>query len=207
MWHSGRGHNTWTEDRSAVPGVQARGVEPKGKHGGALRGGDRFVPGCWWPALSICENSNDCTARRVTFTACNFQKVNKHRDRQIRACQGWGTLVLYPECVIGYLTECTLKWWIFLYVNYTCSFKYVIYFFTWLRQVLVAARGIFVAARGIFSCGTWDLVPWPGTESGPPALGGQSLSHWTTREVPVNYTSIKIKLKNSEVYQGIKMVH
>ena len=28
----------------------------------------------------------------------------------------------------------------------------------------------------------WDLVPWPGIEPRPPALGTQSLSHWTTRE-------------------------
>ena len=35
-----------------------------------------------------------------------------------------------------------------------------------------------------FSCGTWDLVPWPGIEPRLPALGVQSLSHWTTREVP-----------------------
>ena len=50
---------------------------------------------------------------------------------------------------------------------------------------------IFVAACGIFSCGMWtlscsmwDLVPWPGIELGAPALGVQSLSHLTTREVP-----------------------
>ena len=30
----------------------------------------------------------------------------------------------------------------------------------------------------------WDLVPWPGVEPGPPVLG-PSLSHWTTREVPI----------------------
>ena len=30
----------------------------------------------------------------------------------------------------------------------------------------------------------WDLVPWPGTEPWPLALGAQSLSHWITREVP-----------------------
>ena len=35
------------------------------------------------------------------------------------------------------------------------------------------------------SCSTWDLVPWPGTEPGPPSLGAWSLNHWTTREVPV----------------------
>ena len=32
------------------------------------------------------------------------------------------------------------------------------------------------------SCGMWNLVPQPGIEPGPSALGAQSLSHWTTRE-------------------------
>ena len=34
---------------------------------------------------------------------------------------------------------------------------------------------------------SWDmqgLVPWPGLEPGPPALGAQSLRHWSIREVP-----------------------
>ena len=35
------------------------------------------------------------------------------------------------------------------------------------------------------SCGLWDLVPRPGIKPGPPILGAQSLSHWTTREVPI----------------------
>ena len=34
------------------------------------------------------------------------------------------------------------------------------------------------------SCSMWDIVPWPGIEPGPPALGAQNLSHRTTREVP-----------------------
>ena len=33
----------------------------------------------------------------------------------------------------------------------------------------------------------WDLVPQPGMEPGPPALGAWSLSHWTTREVPLGF--------------------
>ena len=33
-------------------------------------------------------------------------------------------------------------------------------------------------------CGMWDLVPWPGIEPRPPALGAWSLSHCTAREVP-----------------------
>ena len=38
-------------------------------------------------------------------------------------------------------------------------------------------------AAADLSCGMWDLVPGPGIEPGLPALGTQSLSHWTTREV------------------------
>ena len=34
------------------------------------------------------------------------------------------------------------------------------------------------------SCGMWNPVPWPGIEPGAPALGVQSLSHWTTKQVP-----------------------
>ena len=36
------------------------------------------------------------------------------------------------------------------------------------------------------SCGMWDLAPWPGIKPRAPALGAQSLSHWTIREVPPN---------------------
>lgn len=41
-------------------------------------------------------------------------------------------------------------------------------------------------ARRIFdlSWGLWGLVPCPGTEPGPPALGVWSFSQWSTREVP-----------------------
>ena len=48
--------------------------------------------------------------------------------------------------------------------------------FIWMCWVLVAACRI-------FSCSMWDLVLWPGINPGPPALGAQSLSHWTTRKV------------------------
>ena len=48
----------------------------------------------------------------------------------------------------------------------------------WQYPVLVAAHRTLD-----LSCGMWDLVPWLGIEPGPPALGAQSPSHWTTREV------------------------
>ena len=41
------------------------------------------------------------------------------------------------------------------------------YFFIWLCQVLVVACEL--------SCSMWNLVPWPGIEPRPPALGAQSL--------------------------------
>ena len=51
--------------------------------------------------------------------------------------------------------------------------------------VLFPVLFIYLAALGL-SCSMWDLAPWPGIEPGPPALGAQSLSHWTTREVPIS---------------------
>ena len=39
-----------------------------------------------------------------------------------------------------------------------------------------------ICSTWYFCCSIWDLVPWPGLE---PALGAWSLSHWTTREVPM----------------------
>ena len=67
----------------------------------------------------------------------------------------------------------------FLYSFSFFLFLKNIYLFIWQHQVLVAAHGV-------FSCGTWDLVPWPGIDprgplhwehgvltTGPP---GQSLS-------------------------------
>ena len=43
-------------------------------------------------------------------------------------------------------------------------------------------------------CGMWDLVPWLGIQPQPPVLGVQSLSHWTTKEVPYLQISLTIHL-------------
>ena len=55
--------------------------------------------------------------------------------------------------------------------------------FICLGQVLVAIYEMFFAACRVFSCDMQGLVPWPGIKPGPPALGAQNLSHWTTKEV------------------------
>ena len=44
------------------------------------------------------------------------------------------------------------------------------------------------------SCSMWNLVPWPWIKPGPPALGVQSLSHWTPREVPGTFSHKVISL-------------
>ena len=57
---------------------------------------------------------------------------------------------------------------------------------TYLKKILfiyLAALGLSYGLR-TFSCGMWALVPQPGIESGPPALGAWNFSHWTTRDVP-----------------------
>ena len=35
--------------------------------------------------------------------------------------------------------------------------------------------GLLSSLRDLFSCSTWGLVPWPGSEPGPPALGAPQL--------------------------------
>ena len=51
---------------------------------------------------------------------------------------------------------------------------------------LVAACKLLVAAcKLLVATCMWDLVPQPGIEPRPPALGAWSLTHWTTREVPL----------------------
>ena len=63
--------------------------------------------------------------------------------------------------------------------------KKKIYLFSCARSHLQhSGSSIFTGACGIFSWGMWDLVPWPRIELGTPWLGVQSLSLWTTREVP-----------------------
>ena len=81
----------------------------------------------------------------------------------------------------------SMSWILLLYFKkFTGSLKkYLFYWFTWLFWVLTVTCRIFSCYKQTLSCGMWDLVPWPGMEPGPHQLGAWSLSHWTTREVPL----------------------
>ena len=50
-----------------------------------------------------------------------------------------------------------------------------------------------------------DLVPWAGTELGPPALGAWSLSHWTTREGPWIMLLWTVQLSHSVVSDSLPL--
>ena len=56
----------------------------------------------------------------------------------------------------------------------------ILFFFFFFKDYLL----LFILSAQGLSCNMWDLVPWPGVEPRPPALGAWSLSHWSTREVP-----------------------
>ena len=116
---------------------------------------------------------------------------------------GWGYEPLAAKVPETGSTSVAQLWtWLLGFTLFWACYLFICLFvclFVWLGRVLVeacwifvAAYGILVTACGIFSCGMrtltcsmWDLVPWPGIEPGPSALGAWSLSHWTTREVSV----------------------
>ena len=94
------------------------------------------------------------------------------------------------------------------YVIYLFKNIYLFIYLFMLHQVLVEAHDIFVVACGIFSCGIWDLSVvacgllscgmWTFSCSmhvrssfstrdwtQAPCMGAQSLTYWTTRDVPI----------------------
>ena len=84
----------------------------------------------------------------------------------------WPTLYLAPQYSI--IMAGNIYWFLCTRLH---AKPFIFYIFIWLCQILAAAGGI-------FSWGVWDLDPCPEIKSRTPALGAQSLSHWTTREGP-----------------------
>ena len=82
-----------------------------------------------------------------------------------------------------------------LKINRYYFFKLIFIYLFWLRCARSSLQhvgsslqhvGSLVAACGLLvATSMWDLVPRPGIEPRPPALGVWSLTHWTTREVPL----------------------
>ena len=118
------------------------------------------------------------------------------------------TFFLIPEgwvdCCWSYFVFPTLLVCLIHYPAGFCSFLSLKKLFIWLHQVLVVACRIFDLCCSMqdHSCGMWDLVPWPEIQPGPPALGVQSLSRWTIRDVPVGSCSIPSSTHSAEHMVG-----
>ena len=100
-------------------------------------------------------------------------------------CLDHGIYSVNAECVNGWYTlnSLTFIWYLFSTgVLITFSYHRILFLKIF---IYLAVLSLSCSIYRIFSCGMWDLVPWPGIEPGPPALGARSLSHWTTREVLV----------------------
>ena len=63
----------------------------------------------------------------------------------------------------------------------------------WDLQPLLWQAASLVVAYDV-NHGMWGLVPWPGIELEPPALGAWRLSHWTSREVPHSQFLMVVKM-------------
>ena len=52
-------------------------------------------------------------------------------------------------------------------------------------DVCLKIQDLLIVAYKLLVGGMWDLVTWLRIEPGLSALGAWSLSHWTSREVPI----------------------
>ena len=67
-----------------------------------------------------------------------------------------------------------------------CFLFFDIYLFCCAKSWLQHARSsVFTGACKLLAVARVYLGPWPGVEPRPPTLEAQSLSHWTTKDIPV----------------------
>ena len=97
------------------------------------------------------------------------------------------TIVLTRQTFVGKMTSMllnTLSRFVIAFLKFVYLFGCDISSLWHTRSLLLHTRSFSCGIRAL-SCSLWDMVSWPGIKSGPPELGVWSLSHWTTREVPV----------------------
>ena len=71
-------------------------------------------------------------------------------------------------------------WWIWLHQIFLASRG----IFRWGKQILSHHTGTLYLGRWTLSCGMWALIPWWRTKCWARPLEPQSLSHWSSEEVP-----------------------
>ena len=84
--------------------------------------------------------------------------------------------------------------WCFLPLFLLCGWSWLLFHIHVPVQVVFLNKKFFKKinfAVLALSCGMWDLVRWLGIQPGPPPLGVWSRNHWTTREVPTWFFSLR----------------
>ena len=99
----------------------------------------------------------------------------------------WPVVWIYKSCVNTCKALNRVSGTIFrLYKNVTYLFFYYLFFFFFFCLIKHFLIFFFLPVPSL-SCSMGDLVPCPGIEPRPPALGVQRLGHWATREIPFFY--------------------
>ena len=133
-----------------------------------LRGG---LP-CPCQHLVVSDILNTCQSNECAMAPC-FKK-----------CSLWSLMMLDFFWLFGF--------WVLTLPLTVWTWEMITHSEPQSSDVLKNILFIYLASPGLSSCpvwdlrcGMWDLVPRPGIEPGPPALGAWSLNHWTTRDVPL----------------------
>ena len=161
----------------------------------------------WRPESS--EGSSGWTSRiahHMSFSWCWLSVGNS-----AGAVDQCTTCVFSGMTVLGYLILVYGGWLSPEWTSQGRSFIFYICFFwggeiqilfIWLLWVLVVACEIFSCSIQTLGWSKWVLVPWLGIKPGPPALGAQSLSHWTDSEVPRQTSEELVSLPLQSVGQS-----
>ena len=127
----------------------------------------------------------------LKLTVENKNKALAWKDEIQRGGNG-GTIRL------GWIIGKTRKFKVYSF-SYVCVFFIFIYLFDCARSQWLQARSVNCSTWDLNSS-MWDLVPWSGMEHRPPRLGMQSLSHWTTGEVPHTFYFLRVVDEDKLIY-------
>ena len=113
-----------------------------------------------------------------------------HWAKSLRHPKSWGILVAWCDRLSNWILPLEYCIFFFKRLNLLLHFKFYLFRLYWVFivacQLFVIVLRLLLLVVRVPGCSMWDLVPWPGIELRPPALGAWSLSHWTTREVPIS---------------------
>ena len=114
-----------------------------------------------------------------------WRSLSPWNSPQIKNISHWPLFLLLQYTILSTLFFWTFSF-IFSFLNiylFGCTGSSLQHLET---SIFVMACRIFSCSIWTLSCSRWDLVPWPGINPGPPALGMWSFSLRTIREVPLS---------------------